>query len=157
MSLLHATPYNPIKSWLHPSSLCTLTINSSCQGDPIPDWKDGDPEPAWEPICGGQGYSGKPAASTLKCPDYSQLGVGGTPDAGQSAADTAACKVVAGEFRARPKGEGTFGGNGGLLNGSGNGGSFNSSGNGSTIAAPGGNSSRLVGMSNAGELSPQIS
>ncbi|KAL8811576.1 MAG: hypothetical protein Q9223_002095 [Gallowayella weberi] len=55
--------------------------NTTCQGnaiDPYRDWHPGDPEPQWEPICGGQGFSGKPAPATTKCPELQ--GVGGTPD-----------------------------------------------------------------------------
>lgn len=54
---------------------------STCQGnaiDPYSDWHPGDPEPQWQPICGGQGFSGKQAPATTQCPELQ--GVGGTPD-----------------------------------------------------------------------------
>ncbi|KAI4223604.1 MAG: hypothetical protein L6R36_005286 [Xanthoria steineri] len=55
--------------------------NTSCQGnaiDPYLDWSPSSPEPAWQPICGGQGFSGKAAAPSTQCPEMQ--GVGGTPD-----------------------------------------------------------------------------
>ncbi|KAI4137257.1 MAG: hypothetical protein LQ341_005222, partial [Variospora aurantia] len=36
------------------------------------------PEPAWEPICGGEGFSGKRAPPSTQC--HEMQGVGGTPD-----------------------------------------------------------------------------
>ncbi|KAI4132341.1 MAG: hypothetical protein LQ341_006283, partial [Variospora aurantia] len=55
--------------------------NTSCQGnaiEPYRDWSPSSPEPAWEPICGGQGFSGKRAPPSTQCPEMQ--GVGGTPD-----------------------------------------------------------------------------
>ncbi|KAI4253925.1 MAG: hypothetical protein L6R42_007397 [Xanthoria sp. 1 TBL-2021] len=55
--------------------------NTSCQGsaiDPYLDWSPSSPEPAWEPICGGQGFSGKAAPPSTQCPEMQ--GEGGTPD-----------------------------------------------------------------------------
>ncbi|KAI4184904.1 MAG: hypothetical protein LQ346_006026 [Caloplaca aetnensis] len=55
--------------------------NTSCQGnaiEPYRDWSPSSPEPAWEPICGGQGFSGKSAPASTQCPEMD--GVGGTPD-----------------------------------------------------------------------------
>ncbi|KAL8986878.1 MAG: hypothetical protein Q9169_008747 [Polycauliona sp. 2 TL-2023] len=55
--------------------------NTSCQGNAIDaynDWTPSSPEPAWSPICGGQGFSGKPAPPSTSCPEMS--GMGGTPD-----------------------------------------------------------------------------
>ncbi|KAL8963128.1 MAG: hypothetical protein Q9193_000563 [Seirophora villosa] len=53
----------------------------SCQGnaiEPYLDWSPSSPEPAWEPICGGKGFSGKPAPASTRCPEMQ--GVGGTSD-----------------------------------------------------------------------------
>ncbi|KAL8856680.1 MAG: hypothetical protein Q9178_006747 [Gyalolechia marmorata] len=55
--------------------------NTSCQGnniEPYRDWNPSDPEPQWQPICGGKGFSGKEAPATTECPEMQ--GVGGTPD-----------------------------------------------------------------------------
>ncbi|KAI4186257.1 MAG: hypothetical protein L6R41_003592 [Letrouitia leprolyta] len=55
--------------------------NTSCQGnaiEPYRDWSPGSPEPSWQPICGGQGFSGKIAPPNTQCPQLQ--GAGGTPD-----------------------------------------------------------------------------
>ena len=72
-----------------PSLECHIAIHAAnhisslrtCQGsaiDPYLDWSSSDPSPDWQPICGGQGFSGKSAPSTAQCP--AMQGVGGTPD-----------------------------------------------------------------------------
>lgn len=56
-------------------------LRSTCQGnaiDPYNDWHPGDPEPQWQPVCGGQGFSGKQAPASTQCPELQ--GAGGTPD-----------------------------------------------------------------------------
>lgn len=55
--------------------------NTSCQSnaiEPYRDWTPNSPDAAWEPICGGQGFSGKQAPANTQCPQIQ--GVGGTPD-----------------------------------------------------------------------------
>ena len=93
------TAVYPLKG-LQPYNNCGY--NKSCQGDPINDWKAGDPDPPWEPICGGQGFSGKQGKEGSPCPRYSDWGAGST-DVGSAQKERDACAALSKEFQAVKK------------------------------------------------------
>ena len=86
-----------------------ITINAanppvmyrSCQGsaiDPYLDWSSSDPSPDWEPICGGEGFSGKSAPPTTQCSEMQ--GVGGTPDTSVAKQEQDSCLQLAQQVEA---------------------------------------------------------
>ncbi|KAG8534409.1 uncharacterized protein KY384_001254 [Bacidia gigantensis] len=111
-----------INQVMYPENMryANCAYNTSCQGDAIqsyPDWTANSAEPDWSPICGGQGFSGKPASSSSNCPTTS--GEGATADLSGQQKEIDACKAMAEQVEQTRDGEGTFAGMAGASGGNG--------------------------------------